>query len=154
MFNATCLLQGEGLVGVPSWMMFFSLMQRRDSGPRLAAWRYQDMLMLSVWLITIVLENIVNNQTTLWVILFGIDVLTYTGINLKHFVFFLYLIVFTNVFYYHYSKIDDFNSTDDGESCQKSHGASNCWQLVHKFCWSILGDSVKCRGIKVDPNKL
>ena len=33
------------------------------------------------------------------------------------------------------------------------HGASNCWQHVHKLCCSVHLNSVKCRGVKIDPHK-
>ena len=48
-------------------------------------------------------------------------------------------------------KIHYFHSTDNGETSEKSHGASNCWQHVYKFCCSVLGDFVECWGVKVDP---
>ena len=51
------------------------------------------------------------------------------------------------------SKVDNLNSTDNGESSEKSHGASNCRQHVHKLCSSIFCDSVKCRSVKVYPHK-
>ena len=51
------------------------------------------------------------------------------------------------------SKVENLHSADDGKSSKKSHGASNCRQHVHKFCCSVLGDSVKCGGVKIDPHK-
>ena len=45
-------------------------------------------------------------------------------------------------------KVENFHSTDDGKPSEKSHGASNCWEHVYKFCCSVLGDSIKCRGVK------
>ena len=50
-------------------------------------------------------------------------------------------------------KVENLHSTDDGESSEKSHGASNCWQHVHKLCWFIHGDFVKSWCVKVDPHK-
>ena len=50
------------------------------------------------------------------------------------------------------SKVENFYSTDDGESSEKSHGASNCRQHVHKLGCSVLGDSVKCWGVKINPD--
>ena len=50
----------------------------------------------------------------------------YAGQNLKHHLFLLFLILFTNVFNNYYGKIDDFHCTYDGESCKQSHGATNC----------------------------
>ena len=50
------------------------------------------------------------------------------------------------------SKVDYLYSTDNGESSEQSHGASNCRELVYKLCCSVLGDSVKCWGVKVDPH--
>ena len=49
-------------------------------------------------------------------------------------------------------KVDYFHSTNDGETSEKPHGASYSWQHVHKFCCSVLGDSVKCWGVKEDPH--
>ena len=51
------------------------------------------------------------------------------------------------------SKVDNLNSTDDGEPSEESHGSSNSWQHIHKLGCSILGDFVKSGGIKVDPHK-
>ena len=51
------------------------------------------------------------------------------------------------------AEIDNLNSTDDGEPSKKSHGSSNCWQHVHKFGCSVLGDSVKGCCMKEDPHK-
>ena len=48
------------------------------------------------------------------------------------------------------SKVENLHSTDDGEPSEKSHGASNGRQHVHKLCCSVLGDFVKCWGIKVN----
>ena len=47
-------------------------------------------------------------------------------------------------------KVENLHSTDDGESSEKSHGASNCRQHVHKLCSSVLGDFVKSWGVKVN----
>ena len=47
------------------------------------------------------------------------------------------------------SKVHNFYSTDDRKSSEESHGASNCWQHVNKLCWSVLGDDVKCWGVKI-----
>ena len=51
------------------------------------------------------------------------------------------------------SKVDNLHSTDDGEPSEESHGASNSWQHVHKLGCSVLGDSVKCGDIKINPHK-
>ena len=45
-------------------------------------------------------------------------------------------------------EIDDFYPTNDWASCEKSHGASDGWQLVLKgcgfvFCYSHKGSCVK-----------
>ena len=50
--------------------------------------------------------------------------------------------------------VENLNSTNDRESSEKSHGASNCWQHVHKLCRCILLDSVKCWGVEINPHKL
>ena len=50
-------------------------------------------------------------------------------------------------------KVDDFHRTDDGEPSEKSHGASNCRQHVHKLCCSVLLYSVKRWGGEVDPHE-
>ena len=50
-------------------------------------------------------------------------------------------------------EIENLHSTDDGEPSEESHGASNCRQHVHKLCCSVLGNSVKCWGVKIDPHK-
>ena len=39
---------------------------------------------------------------------------------------------------YLYREIDNFNSTDDGKTSEKSHGATNCRQYVNKLCSSVL----------------
>ena len=46
-------------------------------------------------------------------------------------------------------KVSNLDSTDNGESSEKSHGASNGWQHVHKLCCSVLGDFVECWGAKI-----
>ena len=51
------------------------------------------------------------------------------------------------------TKVDNLYCTDNGEPSEKSHGASNCRQHVHKLCCSVLCDSVKCWGVKIDPHK-
>ena len=51
------------------------------------------------------------------------------------------------------SKVENFHCTDDGESSEESHGASNGRQHVHKLCCFIHGDFVKCGGVKIDPYK-
>ena len=60
---------------------------------------------------------------------------------------FLFLECLKNNFY---GKVDNLHSTDDGEASEKSHGATYCRQHVHKFSCPVLGDSVKCWGVKVD----
>ena len=45
-------------------------------------------------------------------------------------------------------KINNFYSTNDRESCEKSHGATNCRKHIHKLCWSVFWNFVKCWGIK------
>ena len=77
----------------------------------------------------------------------SISILSNVGVSISQF-------VFPNDVPYNFSgKVEDLHCTDDGESSEKSHGASNCRQHVHKLCCSVLGDSVKCWSVKVDPHK-
>ena len=50
--------------------------------------------------------------------------------------------------------VENLHSTDDGESGEKSHGASKRWQHVYKLNCFILGDFVKRGRVKVDPHEL
>ena len=50
--------------------------------------------------------------------------------------------------------VENLHSTDDGESGEKSHGASKRWQHVYKLNCFILSDSVKCWCVKIDPHEL
>ena len=52
------------------------------------------------------------------------------------------------------SKISYFHSTDDGESSEKTHCSTNCRQDVNKLYSFILGNSVICWCVKINPYKL
>ena len=52
------------------------------------------------------------------------------------------------------SKVYNLHCTDDGEPGEQTHSASDSREHVHKLGRSVLGDSVKCRCVKVNPNKL
>ena len=60
---------------------------------------------------------------------------------------------FHEIKYYHDRKIENFNTTNDGKSCEESHGASNCWQHINKFCCSVFSYFVKSGSIKIDSHK-
>ena len=49
------------------------------------------------------------------------------------------------------SKIKQLNSTDNWESCKKSHGSSNSGQFCDKVCLFIPCYSVKCRRAEIYP---
>ena len=51
-------------------------------------------------------------------------------------------------------KEEDLNSTDDGKSSEKSHGASNKTQLGLKLDLFVSLDVVKGCSVKVDPDQL
>ena len=51
------------------------------------------------------------------------------------------------------SKIYNFNSTNDGESSQKSHCPSNSWQFINKVGCCVLCNSVKGWGVKLNSHK-
>ena len=51
-------------------------------------------------------------------------------------------------------KEDDLNATDDGESAEKSHGASNQTQLGVVFDLPVSLNVVKGRRVKVDLDQL
>ena len=49
-------------------------------------------------------------------------------------------------------KVENLDCTDDGETSEESHGASNCRQHVHKLCRSVLGDFIYCWGVEEYPH--
>ena len=56
----------------------------------------------------------------------------------------------SNICYNFDSKVSNLHCTYDWKPCEKSHGTTYSWQHVHKFCSSIHGDCIKCRGFKVN----
>ena len=47
-------------------------------------------------------------------------------------------------------KIDNLHRTDDGESSQQSHRATNGGHLILGFSHGVLGDSVKRGSVEID----
>ena len=51
-------------------------------------------------------------------------------------------------------KVHNLNGTNDGESCEESHGTTNGGELGLKVCFFIFCDSIKGGGHKVDLHKV
>ena len=51
-------------------------------------------------------------------------------------------------------EVEYLNSTDDGEPSEQSHGSSNSREHFNRLGCTILGDPVKCWGVKVNSDHL
>ena len=61
-----------------------------------------------------------------------------------------YLFLFKDAPKYLKTEVYNLNSTNNGESSEKSHGAPNCRQNVNKLCCTVLSDFVKYWSVKKD----
>ena len=72
----------------------------------------------------------------------------------SRYLFHYFVLLILNEVPYNFSgKVDNLNCTDDWESSEEPHGASNSRQHVHKLGCFLHGDSFNCGGVKVDPHK-
>ena len=72
----------------------------------------------------------------------------------KQYFFLLLLLILGKTHQELCNEVKNLHSTDDRETSQQSKCSSNSWQSVHKLCWSILGDLIVARSVKIKWNAL
>ena len=106
--------------------------------------------------VLMMIKSVAQNET--FTIYYWPEALHYKIINILIVLIILHFIwifkILKKFTYKLYQEVQYLHSTDDWESSEESHGSSNCRELVHKFGWPVLLDSVKCWGVKIDSDMM